>query len=401
MANMLGNWYLTRLQRPPVNSLNQNYAYSNSKNQYNVIVCRGASSNFSISNLYVAQMQADESFTLLGENTLERLFKYNTFNFALLNVAFSSDRVYAVAMGAGQTGATNTGVQFFKLDTDGRYALLTAPTGTLSMSYYCDISPDGTFAVGYSATSPYLEFYSRSGDTWSVLSATVNIVAPGSAQKLTKLFNSSNLVYIGNNSGSGAAFQVLTYDAANSRFTTASPTGLGSTSFPGISWTTNGYYASTGLSSPYLKLWKSANGIDFTDISAGIDSIQASQHYTTSWDPTNTYMVAIVNNGTYPFIMYKRSGDTLTRLTTAFNELPTSALVTSRNSITWSKDSKYLCIAGASGTTTPYGVWMYRREGDNFYHIGQSYYLSAAAAYVDYKNPFNQANQTINHVEFI
>ena len=408
MANMLGNWQLTRLQRPPVNSLNASYAYKNSKNEYQVIVCQTSSTTKYINNLYVAQMQTDETFTLLGENTLERLFKYNARGKAILNIAFSANKQYAVVLISGITGgAYNTGVKFFKLDTDGRYALMSDITNlsNLSVSYFCDISPDGTYACAFSATSPYLEFYSRSGDTWSWVNMNpASITIPGLLGG-RKVFDSNNRAYITNNgTDSFKAIQVLSWDSGTSQWLAATTTGLPSVGYSGLDFTNDGYYACTDTSSPYFKVFKSSNGLDFTDISSGIDSVQASQYYNPSWDPTGTYLVCCVNNATYPFIMYKRSGDTLTRLTTAFDQLPTTALSTSRNFITWSNDSKYLCIPSASGTTAPYGLWMYRRDGDNFYHIGQSYYPTNDATpwpTPDYDTPINQGQEGMNQLKFL
>lgn len=366
MARVLGNASVN-----PIKSANDIFEYKANKSDYRGIrLSTGVGvylKQYSIHSFYMTKEEV-----LVSESpqiSANRLFRgYNFFNTTVTDIAFSADKVYCVLI-------VWPNLLFFKLAADGKYDYMASqPTSSISIDYVCDITEDGQFAAGTSASSPYIEFYKRTGDTWEKLNAITGTLQTSNSATKNRIFDKFNLAHAINNFSSGINFQTFQYNPTSNVFEVSTTTGLGALpNNGGLDWVWDGtqyYFASTDLASPYITLYKTTDGLNFTDLSSNIAGKPSYQHWSCGWDPSGTYLLVYINNASHAFGIYKRDGDNLNYLgPTAFDELPISALVTTRYHISWSKDSKYVMICSGSGTSSPYGSWMYRRSGDNFYRI--------------------------------
>jgi hypothetical protein len=114
------------------------------------------------------------------------------------------------------------------------------------------------------------------------------------------------------------------------------------------------YLAVASPSSPYVLIYK-RSGDTFTKLSNPL-SLPASSAYGVAFSPDGLYLVVV--HGLTPFVtIYKRSGDTFTKLANPLN-LPAS----NGNGCSFSGDGIYLAVAHAH---TPY-ITIYKRSGDTF-----------------------------------
>ena len=394
MAKMIGPW--TNRTNPVLTNTGMDYL-----DKYKVIICTAGQTARKSSGMF-ASLDKNYKFIDTSYYAKNRLFKpFNImYNATISDLRFSADKTYAVMLRVND-------LLFFKKDTDSRYYPLEPTiTGALGGSYMCDISPDGQYAVNFSATSPYLQFYKRTGDTWAALPTISAPVTPtNGVGTLGRIFNNNNLAYVGNNGSNGNIIQVFAYSSGAGTFvaqtTTGIPTVASSSNAPSLAIYSNNYFVTAGINVPRLRFYKTSDGLNFTDLSANISSVLGYQYYNATWDPSGTYLFANLNGtgvANTPFCMYKRAGDTLTLLSGAFDVQPINSIVTNRNSVTWSNDSKFLSIAGGNSLTdTSYGIWLYKRDGDSFTKVG-GYDMPMGGAWTtgttpdfDYQNTFSGA----------
>lgn len=368
MAKLFGSW-INRIN-PVLSNTGMDYL-----DKYKILLCTGSQTSRKSSYLFAA---LDKNYKIIDISyyARNRLIKplNITYGSVCIDIKFSQDKTYAIMF-------RGNALLFLKKDTDNRYyPLEPTPAGALTGSYYCDISNDGQFAVYVSASSPYFQFFRRIGDTWSSLGAISGSLVMGTVGNQSKIFDNNNIASFSNNGSSGNVVQVYAYDSGSNVFVSQTTSGLAlasATPSNSISFCYSGttkYVAVAHISAPRLRFYKTTDGLNFTDISANINTIQAFQHYSLCWDPSGTYLFVLVNTqgiANAPFCIYKRNGDNLTLLSGAFNVQPATSLATSRSGISWSKDGKFLAIGGsATATTADNGLWMYKRDGDTFTKVG-------------------------------
>lgn len=375
MAKFIGNHkkYISDLNPDPVQNINSHYDGEINNQKYFGILCRNdAARSWKNGHTQLVRMTANYTFEVVHNQLKNRLLDLRTnwydINVAH-NIAFSENMEYGVIQTSGVTGTLGDGVLFIKRQSNGQYTELASPTGTLSTSYWCDISPDGTFAVTISASTPYYEFYKRTGDTWAVLAAPPTEADPVSTIGKFKNFTSDNTAYFGNDgSNTWDTFQAMRYDSGTNKFVRQTTTGLPGIHMQSLTFSKrdNTFFVSMDLTAPYVRCFTSSNGLDFTE--GTVNNVPSAQHYNPVMDPSGTYVFCQINNSSYTFGVYKRNGNDLDYLgQSAFDTVPASASVTTREGISWSPDSRFVFIGDTGGIDDWDGCMLYERIGDNFY----------------------------------
>lgn len=380
MAKKIGKW---PVGSTAVASLNSSYSDSINNVGREVIAFSTNVGGSKFGGLRYGRMTQDGHFDFYGNLASERIFRdFNVYTAAPLGMRFSADKEYAILFFSGVTSNTaNTGLKFFKRAADGKYDQLDSPAGTLNCSYDFDISDDGQFACITSAATPYMEYYKRTGDVWEKLPAVTGTIprstTNGVGNGIRRIFDHNNMAHFGSNDAT-TLIQTLAYNAGTNQFVVQSTTGLPTNrDAAGLDYYydgTNYYYACTDISPPYLNVYKTSDGLNFTEVT--VNGIPSFQHYAVAWDPSGTYLFIIINNIGVQMAVYKRVGDTLTYINSPFDELFPVFGVTTVQHVSWSPDSKYVIIAKSHGQDDDDGAWMYRREGDSFYRVSGSHYWS-------------------------
>jgi hypothetical protein len=372
MAKFIGNSKPSPIAKNRLLDLTGVYQRAVNQDGYYGIFCNSTYDTSMIQGTMVlAKLNSNKLFEFLPNNDSSvRLFNSNFYNVDVIDIEFSADKTYAVVFTNGVNG-----LKFFKLNSQGTYDELTQPgDGILSLLYGGDMSPDGQFVCARSNTSPYIEVYKRTGDTWAreTLSST-NVLQPANDANFTgRMFDHYNLLHFSNGSTNDIrVMQVLERDSNDDTWKVRTDmTGLSdSKAHAGLDFYYDGttyYYVCTDGGSPYISFFKTTDGINFTDLSSNITNKVIDPHYDPKWDPTGTYCFIKISNNDHAFGVYKRDGDNLNYLgPSAFDQFPPTASSTSRETTTWSHDSKYVINLGG-GTS---GSWMYERIGDNFYLV--------------------------------
>jgi len=408
MAKTIGKW---PVGSTAVASLNSSYSDSVNNIGREVIVFSTAISGSKFGGLRYGRMAQAGHFEFYGNLASERIFRdFNVYTAAPLGMRFSADKEYAIIFFAGVTSVTaNTGLKFFKRAADGLYDVLASPAGQINCSYDFDISDDGQFACITSSAVPYMEYYKRTGDVWEKLSAGISFTRQTSSSSGTgirRIFDHNNIAQHGSNQV-GTLIQTLAYDAGTNQFVVQSTTGLPTNrDAAGLGYYydgTNYYYACTDISAPYLNVYKTSDGLNFTEVT--VNGIPSFQHYAVAWDPSGTYLFTIINNIGVQMGVYKRVGDTLTYIDSPFDELFPVFGATTIRFISWSPDSKYVIIAKNAGQNDDDGAWMYRREGDSFYRVSGSHYFSSNVTNIPHPSEtgdwlFEHGNSSINYIHW-
>lgn len=408
MARVIGNRKSSPLDKDPVSSLNSVLDIkSNNHDRLGFLLSGTVANQYRFNVVTLVRMNYDRGFDIIDGSTVKgNLFRDWKRDSAVgVDIRFSEDRTWCAIFLTGTNiaeGSVNDhryGVQFFKWNPSlKRYDHLDSIAGNLATGESGDISYDGQFVAKRSGVTPYCEFYQRTGDTWTLLPTITGSVASVAYGK-HKMFNKQfGYVYWGNNTNDTAG-AFVGYEFNGTTFTQVTLSGIGTGGYHQVDFTENGYFAGGDVSND-LGFWKTSDGINFTDLNSNITGMAPYAHYNISWDPTGTYLFANVNNAAYTFVMYKRDGDTLTRLESAFDQIPPTADITLRTSVTWSPDSKYVFIGASTGTPAGDGCWMYERVGDQFYRVdlvseGTSNTPGTAAALYPDKSYITQYNDVI------
>ncbi|MFS2159174.1 hypothetical protein ACCD10_17720 [Pseudomonas sp. Pseusp122] len=219
---------------------------------------------------------------------------------------------------------------------------------TTSTGYpYLSFSADGVYlAVAYGATSPYLEVYKRSGDSFTKLTL------PALTQGGNSCTFSDDGVYL------GITYNVSPYFAAYKRtgdtFTKLTTPVVGATALVGqMAVSADGVYwaISTGVSGPNLAVVK-RTGDAFAVVTQVVGVNGAFSAMSMSKD--GSYLACIVPNNPVAFI-YKRSGDAFVYQQQVNNVNGTNAM-----SVMFSPDGKYLYSGDSAG------FYVYRNVGETF-----------------------------------
>ncbi len=129
------------------------------------------------------------------------------------------------------------------------------------------------------------------------------------------------------------------------------PAGTGN----GVAWSPDGTYLSIAhTNSPYITIYK-RSGDTFTKLSNPAN-LPAGTGNGVAWSPDGNYMSVAHANSPY-ITIYKRSGDTFTKLTD-----PATLPASTGNGVAWSPDGNYMSVAHAN---SPY-ITIYKRSGDTF-----------------------------------
>src|SRR6056300_608420 len=164
MAKLVGNTNRSSIIKRRLLDLNEVYKRAvNQEQYYGILLNTSLKTTLVQGNIQLVKLNSNKLIEMLPNNDSSiRLFNHNFYNINTYDIAFSADKTYAVILTAGVSG-----LKFYKLNSQGTYDQLTQPTGALSLTDVCDISDDGQYACALSASSPYIEIYKRTGDTWT------------------------------------------------------------------------------------------------------------------------------------------------------------------------------------------------------------------------------------------
>lgn len=387
MARQLGAWINadggSALIKPSIYSTQQHYDAVVNNDFYKPVLVKAGNSWYKFTPQPL-KMTKGNTFDAVGtmprdrwQQTIGRAGYSETQTFFT-----SADMVYGAVVG------TTNDVTFLKKTSSNNYEVIgtfatVAPVP--AVNYQSSMSPNGEFFFTSSSTSPFLAFFKRTGDTWAQLAA---FTLPATGAQFTYIsgllktvgaqwYDNSTVVLHQTNSANfptNQNFYVYKYNPSTEIFEPQSTTGL----YENLRWNANQaaytpnkeYLVFPSASSPYLRFYKTTNGLDFTDLTSNISFFPPAQHYGASWDPSGTYLFSFINSNAYVFGVWKRTGDSLTFLSNCFSEIPTVALAGSRYDASWSPDGRYVAIPSSSSTTEPYLLWLYKRQGDYFERVG-------------------------------
>lgn len=263
-------------------------------------------------------------------------------NSSVMSVAFSPDDTYLVI------GGSSSGGYFAIYKKSGEsYVKLANPSTmpTTGSIFAAAFSPDMThlvLGIYNDLTAPMV--YKRSGDTFTSLGAA-GITGVSDVQSCVYSPDGDHLIM------DGTAFKRNgdTY----TRITTNGTSGIGPASFAG---TPDGIYVAIAQNStPWINIYKKS-GDTYTKL-ANPTTLPGALVQGVSFSPDGTYLAVAQNgSGSITLRIYKRSGDT-------FNQLVSFTGVGGfGNTVSFSPDGMYLFFAS---DLSPY-LYMYKRSGDTF-----------------------------------
>ena len=211
---------------------------------------------------------------------------------------------------------------------------------------------DGTYVAFGINVTPFIALYKRSGDTFNKLanpSVVPNSVALGASMTPDTQYLALAL--------SATPFIAL-YKRSGDTFTKlANPSDLPGGQAFGVAWSPDGNYLAVAHSSaPRLTIYK-RSGDTLTKLAVTVTG--SGDRGAVAFSPDGTYLaVAALNNGNY-LTIHKRNGD-------VFTELPAPASVpdTAQRACAFSPDNNYLAIGGSAGALQTLNI--YKRTGDTF-----------------------------------
>jgi hypothetical protein len=314
---------------------------------------------------------------------------------------------YVAAGGAPQeyylavVGDTSPYINVYSQDGD-TFTKLTDPTALPGQGWGVNFSADGSLLAAGSSTTPYIKIYERDGDTFSVQSASFDTGANSTAWSVgysasgdylyaamtaspyfmvwsrsgssyTKLSNPASLPggqtrgIAMDNTETYVAVCSLIYGSVGNNFFVYKRSGStltqivatkASTSLRSVytSWScSNSDYVTVGTEDGVYIFKRS--GDTFTKLSSPFDTAPGSSRVAV-FDPTDTYLA--VAKQVSPFVaFYKRSGDSFTKLSDPATTIPNGY---NGVGIAWNKDGTYVSFSHAN---SPY-LTIYKRSGDTF-----------------------------------
>jgi WD40 repeat protein len=215
-----------------------------------------------------------------------------------------------------------------------------------------DWSGSGTYLAVGTQNSQYLTIYKRSGDTLSKLSSS-----PAYSNPVRSVDWSNDDTYLAVGSQTSNPNRLTVYKRSSNDIFTALSVSVPGNGVVSVAWSPNSSYLAVGTASaPYLTIYK-RSGDTLTALTSPNLPTPMPAGYVASvrWSPDSTYLTVGQYNGSQGTLGYKRSGD-------AFTSLGSSATINFQNfAQAWSPDGNYWAVGGydAAGTLE---VW--RRVGD-------------------------------------
>jgi hypothetical protein len=204
---------------------------------------------------------------------------------------------------------------------------------------------DNYMVIGQSAT-PYVTFFSRSGNNFTSLSSpstlpTYEVEVVGWSP------NGTYLIVGGGTSSNTTCYQ----NNNNGTFTALSGTGLTTQTLESISWSADSNYVAIGIAvSPYLIVYANNGNGTFTPVTLPSNSASG---LSVAFSPNGDYLAySTTNEGTTSLGMFQNSSGTFTNVSVTVTGAPSIA-GWQHDTLSWSLDSKYLSL-GYSNTQNVY-----------------------------------------------
>jgi WD40 repeat protein len=222
-------------------------------------------------------------------------------------------------------------------------------------NYQCAWDSTGEYLVTGKATTPYFQVFRRSGDTFTLLSQPATI--PSSPCFACDIFVDSGTI----NVMLGTQTQLFRYTISGNTVTHQTTTSPGFINK--MKFSNNGTYlaVATNNTTERLILYK-RTGTSFTTIAVPAGSGFSTVGLSVCWSNDDTYLVlggggATTPSPASPIRIYKRSGDTITFLTSLTNFPLLNA-----QGVSFNYDDSILAVAHDN---SPY-LSLYTRTGDTF-----------------------------------
>jgi WD40 repeat protein len=237
-------------------------------------------------------------------------------------------------------------------------------TNVTQNAYSASWSPGDTqLAVGL-GTSPFIAFFSRSGNNLTRLAAPATI--PTFSVQCIEFSPDGNYV-----AGAGSSATIVYKNNLDGTFTSlgALPSQPTSSLVYGCTWSADGkYLVMVSSSSPYLHIYK-RTGDTFAKLTN--PTIPANGLASARFSPNGTYL-ALGSSGVSTntiLILKNNNNDTFTLLT---NPVTPNATYITQDTLSWSQDSQLLSagfnVPGfAAGTSSP--IRIYKNNGDDTFSI--------------------------------
>lgn len=258
-------------------------------------------------------------------------------------MAWSPDGVY-LAVGSNASPY----IEVFKRSGDLVTKLTPALTSPGSMVLSVAWSGDGQYLFTGQINGPFLAIYKRSGDTFTMLS-TPSTMPPGYVNSLSCSFGAySDILSV----GMGVYPYIYNYAVVGDTLTIlAEPEFLPSQDVSDLEWSPTGtYLAAVDLdSNQSVFIYKRTTDLTLTKLPDLADIGPAGSGQTIAWSANEKYLAFAggpYGIGDPVFYVYKRSGDTFTKLVNPVDP-PLGSVV----SLDWSPDSRYLAV---SFSASPY-----------------------------------------------
>lgn len=194
------------------------------------------------------------------------------------------------------------------------FTQLTDPSGASQYSKMCQWDETGRYLAVGIIGSPYLEVWRRDGDSLTKLTLpSWGSVPPVEVRGLSWY---GNYLAIGTSRVTDPRFLVLKRSGDTFTLLDDPADSYPSVGVDGVYFAPNGdYLVAACYFSPYSIYLYSRSGDVFTleDSTLGSGMTQGLEDYRAAWDPTSTYFAAVVNTAT-TLTLWKRSGSTMTKL---------------------------------------------------------------------------------------
>ena len=258
-------------------------------------------------------------------------------------VALSSDATYL----AFAQNSSSTSLSIYKR-SGLSFTRLTNPVQPASSSRCLAFSPSDEFLAVGSNTTPFVEVYQRSTDTFTKVTSTMTQPTADVASVAWSADNSylmvgylTNAPYLNIYNRSGTTFTLMTLTGGN-------PTGQ----VFGVAVSPDGtLFAAAHTSAPYITMYQ-RSGNTFTKLSDSFDFNPGANATSIAWSPDGMNLIVGTVSGSN-YVLYKRRGTSFTRLAPA--QTPPTGQT---NGVAFNPNQNYFA---AAHSTTPF-ISIYRND---------------------------------------